>query len=45
MTTRMPPDELEALMVAALQRSGASPAMAAATARALVAAELRLDRA
>jgi len=32
-------DELESLMAAALQRSGATPAMARATARALVAAE------
>jgi len=32
-------DELDELMVAALRRSGASPAMAAATARALAAAE------
>jgi (2R)-3-sulfolactate dehydrogenase (NADP+) len=40
MTTRVTPGELEGLMVSALQRSGATPAMAAATARALVAAEL-----
>ena len=40
MTTRVTPNELEGLMVSALQRSGATPAMAAATARALVAAEL-----
>lgn len=40
MTTRVAPDELERLMASALQRSGATPAMAAATARALVAAEL-----
>jgi (2R)-3-sulfolactate dehydrogenase (NADP+) len=35
----IPLDELEALMVAALRRCGASPAMASATARALTAAE------
>jgi (2R)-3-sulfolactate dehydrogenase (NADP+) len=37
---RIPAADLERLMVAALTRSGASPAMAAATARALAAAEL-----
>ncbi len=40
MTTRVPVDELEKLMAAALERSGATPAMARATARALATAEL-----
>lgn len=39
-TFRIPPQELERLMAAALAKSGATPAMASATARALVAAEL-----
>ena len=40
MTDRFAPADLESLMCHALERSGASPAMAAATAAALVAAEL-----
>ncbi len=40
MTERFSPQDLEALMDRALQRAGATPAMAAATAAALVAAEL-----
>lgn len=39
-TIRISPDDLERLMRAALARSGATPAMAAATARALAAAEM-----
>lgn len=40
MTDRISPDALEALMRRALERAGATPAMAQATAAALVAAEL-----
>src|SRR5262249_22747226 len=40
MMTRTPIDELERLMATALERSGATPAMAKATARALATAEL-----
>lgn len=40
MTDRFTPDQLDSLIRRALERSGATPAMAAATARALVAAEL-----
>ncbi|QJR16609.1 Ldh family oxidoreductase [Usitatibacter palustris] len=40
MTSSIPCNDLERLMVRALEKSGATPAMAAATARALAAAEL-----
>ena len=40
MTKALRPDELEALMVRGLERAGATPAMARATARALLVAEM-----